>query len=245
MTSSLVGAFAGAYAAMRFADRKERDKIAIERINATNATVILAAAIANHAMTFKKQLSKDICDLYKADRKRAEDFLAKGAPEGTIFEMQYDFRSISFFEHEVDELKRLVIQMGAAPEKAVMAAFQLSQCLHSLEGIVEGRALEIKRLTALKDKLNSDDFLKTYFGLPDSKGHMDLRFYDLVTALENLTDSVIFFSVSMAKKSGELSRKLSKKLGKIAPKAVVWSFDDLAPEHAELIPPNEAFADWD
>jgi len=243
LTSSLVGAFAGAYAAMRFADRKERYKNGVEKLNATNSSVLLAAAIANHAMSFKNQLSREICDLYKADRERFQNFIAHGTPEGTTFEIQYDFRSISFFEHECDELKKLVIQ-AAAPEKTAMAAFQLSQCLHSLENIVEGRALEISRLTDLKDKLTSDDLSKVYFGLPDSNGHVDQRFYDLVIALEDLTDSVIFFSTFVTKNMGQKSTKCAKELGKKAPKAIVWDFDNLAPEHAKLIPKDEDFPDW-
>jgi gas vesicle protein len=244
LTSSLVGAFAGAYAAMRFADHKERDKIAVERLNATNASVILAASIANHAMSFKKQLSKDICDHYQTERQRLQDVLAEGNSEGPALEIQYDFRNISLFEHEGGELKALVIRKTAAPETTVMATFQLSQSLHSLEGIVEGRTSEIARLIELKDDLEPEDFSKVYFGLPNSEGHIDERFHDLVIALEDLTDSVVFFSTYIAKKMGEQSTKLAKEIGKKAPKAVVWSFDNMDPEHEELIPKGEAFPDW-
>jgi gas vesicle protein len=244
LTSSLVGAFAGAYAAMHFADNKERDKIAIERLNATNASVILAASIANDALTFKKQLSKDICDRYQTDRLRFQDFLAKYNSEGPAFEIQYDFRSISFFEHAGGELKSLLIQKVATPPTTVMATFQLSQSLHSLEVIVKGRTSEIARLTELQGDLGHLDFSTVYFGLPNSKCHIDERFHDLVISLKELTDSVVFFSTYIAKKMGEQSTKLAKEIGKKAPKAVVWSFDNMDPEHEELLPKGEEFPDW-
>lgn len=244
LTSSLVGAFAGAYAAMRFADHKERDKIAIERLNATNISVTLAAAIAIHAMTFKKQLSKDICDQYKADRQRFQDYLAKNTSEAPAIKIEYDFRSISFFEHEGSELKTLVNQKTAAPGKTIMATFQLSQSLHSLEHIIENRTSEIARLTGLKDQLRPVDFSKVYFGLPNAEGDIDERFHDLVIALEDLTDSIVFFSTYIAKEMGEQSTKLAKEIGKKAPPAVVWNFDNMDAEDAELIPKGEKFPDW-
>jgi hypothetical protein len=83
-----------------------------------------------------------------------------------------------------------------------------------------------------------------YFGLPNSEGNIDERFHDLVFALEDLTDSVVFFSTYIAKKMGEQSTKLAKEIGKKAPKAVVWRFDSMDPEHEELIPKGEAFPDW-
>ena len=243
--NSLVGAFAGAYAAMRFADIKERDKSALERLSATNSSVILAAAIANHAMSFKKQLSMDICDQYRTDRQRIQDFLDTGATEANPFEIQYDFRSVNFFEHEGDELKSIVVRKTAAPEKTIMATFQLSQSLHSLERIIEGRSSEIARLSKLKDQLNDDDFSKVYFGLPNADGNIDERFHDLVTALHDLTDSVVFFSTYIANQLSKQSLSLAKEIGKKGPKAIVWSFEKLAPEHAALIPKAEDFPDWE
>ena len=64
-TSSILGALigAGAFAANWFADKKERDRLAITRLQHNNTAVALAMSIANHSLTFKKQLVRDMCKL--------------------------------------------------------------------------------------------------------------------------------------------------------------------------------------
>ncbi len=108
---ALAGAFFGALAATRFAARQETHRLKLTELRRNNAAVVLSTSITNHSLSFKKQLVKPLVDNFLADRKRYEEFLgaaAAGRATGP-FELQYDYRSLTFFKHEADELRSLLV----------------------------------------------------------------------------------------------------------------------------------------
>lgn len=241
---ALIGAGAGAFAANWFADKKERDRLAITRLQHNNAAVVLATSIANHSLTFKKQHVRDMCNGFKANRERYEAFLkeaAKGSLPGVPFEMEYDFRLLTLFHHDGDELHTLIIRDVAASPSVTLAAIQLLQTLHSLESTFASRSAELDRLTDLRGKATNDEFAHVYFGLRTGHG-IDERYSDVMNSLENLLEDTILFSTFIAEELSNHGRELAKQLGKKAPKTFSWSFSEI--EDPSLMPAESRRPDW-
>ncbi len=241
---ALAGAFFGALAATRFAARQETHRLKLTELRRNNAAVVLSTSIANHSLSFKKQLVKPLVDNFLADRKRYEEFLgaaAAGRATGP-FELQYDYRSLTFFKHEADELRSLLVNDITADPKVIMAAMQLWQSLHSLEKVVEQRAKEMERLQSMKGSASEDEIAHAYFGLPTKAGHVDERYSDTVVAMGELLDSAIFFSTHIAEKLSGRGREIAGELGKKAEKPVTWTFRKL--EDPTLLPDAKEFEDW-
>ena len=241
---ALIGAGAGAFAATWFADKKERDRLAITRLQQNNTAVALAMSIANHSLIFKKQPVRDMCKRFKADRIRYEAYLKaakKGSSPGVPFEMEYDFTSLTFFRHDGDGLHTLVIREVAASPSVTLAASQLLQTLHSLKSTVASHSAELVRLTDLRGKATEHEFAHVYFGLRTEHG-INERYSDVMTSLEDLLEDTILFSTFIAEELSNRGRELAKQLGKKAPKTFSWSFREI--EDPSLMPAESRRPDW-
>ena len=101
MVGALAGAFFGALAATKFAARSEVERVKLQDLKRNNSGVVLATSIANHSLTFKKQLVREVVLQFSKDRERYQEFLEelKAGKPMRQFEVQYDFRNITFFKH--------------------------------------------------------------------------------------------------------------------------------------------------
>lgn len=100
--SVLVGAYFGAHAATRFAEKREELRQQIDRLKANNTAVTYAAAIANHALAFKEDLARHLVTNFYEDRERYLEFLAAsqaGTQKGP-FVVEYDFRDLTHFRRQ-------------------------------------------------------------------------------------------------------------------------------------------------
>lgn len=241
---ALAGAFFGALAATRFADKKERERLKLHDLRKNNSSVVLATSIANHSLTFKKQVVRGIVDKFEADLARYKAFLeeSKVGRVSEKFEIEYDYRDITFFKHEADELRALLVSELSADPKITMAAVQLWQSLHSLEKSIDQRAIELQRLIDLKGKLSNDEYARRYFGLPTDSGNIDQRYSDTIYTIRNVLDNAIFFSTYIAEKLSERGVDLCKTLGRKADRPVTSSFSNL--DDPSLLPNRNEFSDW-
>jgi hypothetical protein len=244
VVGALAGAFFGALAATRFAENQEVQRLLLDEMRKNNSGVVIASSIANHCLTFKKQLVRELVEKFENDKRRYQAHLeaAAGGRAPGLFELQFDFRSLTHFKHEAEELRSLLVTQISAEPKTTMAALQLWQSLHSLEKVVAQREGEISRLSSLVGKISDDDLAQTYFGLPTRTGRVDERYSDTIVAMKDLLDSAIFFSTFVAEQLSRRGEGLAKKLGKKSPNPIKWSFSSI--NEADLLPDPNEFSDW-
>ena len=244
VVGALAGAFFGALAATKFAARSEVERVKLQDLKRNNSGVVLATSIANHSLTFKKQLVREVVLQFSKDRERYQEFLEelKAGKPMRQFEVQYDFRNITFFKHESEELRSLLLNEISPEPKTTMAAMQLWQSLHSLEISINQRLVEMQRLIQLRGTVSEDEYAHVYFGLMSDAGNIDERYSDTMDAIQELLDSAIFFSTHIADKLSERGKELSIKLGRKAVKPVTWSFEGIIDQ--DLLPDPSEFSDW-
>lgn len=243
-TGALLGAYFGARAATKFADKRERHRLRVQRFQDVVTGINLATAVCNHSLTFKDQLIRPSVKTYFTDRERYQELL--GMPDAdaqkAVFQLQYDFQEISFFRHEADELRTTILRSCADQPKLVMACMQLWQCLHSLEHSVANRTSEIARIAPLKNELNPIQFANIYFGIEDVAGNIDMRLYHTMEAIRDLLDSAIFFSDLIASNLSDISKDMSKDLGSEQFKPISWDLKNI--KDPTLLPNPKDFPDW-
>jgi hypothetical protein len=115
----------------------------------------------------------------------------------------------------------------------------LSQIIPSLDDLITNRNNLIAKFRESQDE---SDRRRRYFGLPDSDGHVDRTYPDLVSGIYTLTDDCIYFSMQLA--DGLIARgdSLRKKYGKGAPSITRTNWSSIRAEG--LLPEDTLYTEW-
>lgn len=247
--SSLIGATAGAclgaYAATRFAEKSQREALKLQDLRKINSGVALAGAIANDSINFKKQLTLGLIENYLKDRINYQNTIAEieaGNPIPRI-EIQLCLISLTFFKHEADELRSLIINVISPEANIIMATMLMWQSLHSLERAINHREAEILSIKKLLNKPKDENIFNIYFGIEGRSGNTERGYSDSMEIISDMLDRSIFFSKYIAEKLSERGCTLSSQLGKKDYPATTWDFSDAV--NQKLIPDKSNFPDWE
>ncbi len=240
--TALLGALFGAGAANYFAQRTERKSALLRRLQSSNAATAMTRAIFQHALGLKGQLTQPEVDKFKSDKSRFISFLDHADTQGEQFHVEYSFRSFNMFQHNAEEIERIILSIGSPNPKTTMASTFLIQTLNSLSKLVEQRKVELERLSAELEHLDNDQFSRMYFGVRDKSGSIDERYSDAMQGIELQLDSSIFYAKFIVEDLAKQNKELSKKLGKDAPPPVNFVFDSV--NYGHLLPDPSEFPDW-
>jgi|SRR6056297_134085 len=230
--AALAGAFFGALAASYFADRFERRQLLTRQLVAGNAATSLAIAIFQHSLGFKDQLRPFIVESYFEDRNRLIRFLEK-EPRPSIFEVEYNFGTVGMFRAEVDKLLDLVILQASADQKVVMASTFLMQTVHALDRSLSTRNEVLMSLASIQKSVSEIDFARSFFGIEDASGNVDMRLFEATKAIDTQLDDTIFYSKLIAENQSTRNAEIAKAIGRSSPSPIIFKFDKSAIERLQ------------
>jgi hypothetical protein len=240
--TALLGALFGAGAANYFAQRAERKSALMRRLQASNAATAMARAIFQHALGLKEHLTQPEIDKFKSDKNRFISFLSRTDGEDNHFHVEYNFRSFDMFQHNAEEIEKIVLSNGSLDPKTTMASTFLVQTLNSLSKLIAQRKIEIERLSSEIKRLSDEQFSQIYFGVRDNDGNIDERYSDAMLGIELQLDSSIFYAKFIVEDLAKQNEELSRKLGKDAPRPIKFVFDSV--NYGHLLPNPDEFPDW-
>jgi hypothetical protein len=243
--AALAGAFFGAMAASRIANRRETKSRLRDQLVVCNGAAALSSAIFGNSIGFKEQISKPLVSQYKCDYERYVEYLKRvnsGMIKGDPFKVQYNFGSISLFHHNTEDLVSLIVLQSGAENKALMAATNLLQVLHLLDAAIKNRELEAARLIKIKDTTDKEEFAHIYFGIPLNTGDHDTRMSDAVKTIGIQLDGTIFYSKFLAEKLSKNALELASKIGRGSPEPYIFEIDMEKVEG--LLPDPAEYPDW-
>lgn len=244
------GALGGAYFGQRIVERGVRRKELREEIQSTNAASSIVFHICNSLLSLKGQHVKQLKEKFDADKARIVAMRANHQagllPPGTKITFQADFRTLTAPSFPTEMLQKLLFEKLSLPGRAPVIVSTLDQSLRGLADIISTRNDLIGKFKAHPSGPNGIPYF-VYFGLPDSDGHIDQMYADLLEGMYFHTDSAIYFSHRLCKDliaHGEtlLAEHKAKYRGS-APKLSRADFSK--GEKNGLMPDLNEFADWE
>jgi hypothetical protein len=241
-SSALFGAGLGSYTAYIFSRRGKEFDDREQEIKFSNQGVLSAGNIANAAAGFKRQQTLPIRARYD---KALKEFLSfeDRKHAGTLNPDEYytllaDYQNLSTFRGPIEVLLR-ACEHTSPDGMVMMMAYTLQQSIEQLNEVIETRGsliAEVKQLPpdAVKKRL------ALYFGHEHENGH-DVRFKNIIEAIDSFTDDCIFFSVKVCHgftAHGKKLRANNKRHSTIR----AFDFDKMGA--SDVIPPDANYESW-
>ncbi|MEZ5754262.1 MAG: hypothetical protein R3D90_05660 [Paracoccaceae bacterium] len=240
IVGSLIGAFAGAYAATRFAEKKERNALLVARLEQANLCLSLCAASLNSAFTYKRDVVKDTFDRYIDDRVSFEAFL-KSKLLGDFY-FHVDFREFPEISLVYERLVEAVLAFNAASSECIHASMTLHENVATASQSVRSYRQALADLQEEFKALEYREQAYTYFGI-ENKGKVDRRVFDPLTDLKYKCDAIIYLSFFIAESVLPIARRLDREIGTNSPG--VRSFNLSHIRNHELFPDVSDFTEWE
>lgn len=251
-TTSLVGALAGAFfgarAAQKIAERGKQSDLLIAEFRSTNAALTTAFAICNKAMAFKRQHAGPVYEKFCRDRETLEAYerrAASGEGLGERFEFQADLRSLPAVVMPVQAIETLVFDKLSSVGRPLVLVNEFSTQLTALNSTIDTRAQLIVELGEVMSK-SSSEFASRYFGISSAHVH-DTRYPDTLKALVEIANYLIFFSellcIDLAE-HGETLKKRARKLKLKIKLGDVSALDFSEARAAGLMPKHSDYQDF-
>jgi hypothetical protein len=243
------GALFGAWGAQLVISRGQRKQAIITELNSVRSARVLSFAIANRFMSLKRQHVRPMRNRFVQERQLYDAFVEQAAtyvgPPTILFEFRVDLQTISPIDVPIRVLEKYVFERISLNARPLAAAVDLV-------GAIDGLAQSIERRNSLiaeiqqGPRIESLALAKRYFGILNDEGIVDQRFADSVDAIFKQTDDCIFFAKLLGEDLLPIGAKLRRRAGflrrfRIAKfRPVDWTIA----EQANLIPPNDQYADW-
>lgn len=248
-TTSLAGAFAGAVAAQRIAEKGKFREELVKEFHNTNAVISLTAAAASLAMALKKQHVKALKDSYDDDLKRFEEHKEKIrgrqiAPD-TPFEMSPNMLYLQGISPPITTIQDIVLSRLSAVGRTISAVTALANSVENLNRALSKRN---ELLNAFKSKQLPEgaSFHHMYFGLPYGTRQTNQEYGGSVEAIYLYTDDIIFFSIKLCedlRDHGEILKKRYKSRLRGSPPRIS-TVDFETPRKNGLVPKDEDYEPW-
>jgi hypothetical protein len=250
---SAVGAFAGAwggaYAAQRIADRaKVRDQL-LHEVRSSNAAIDLAHQICSTYLGLKEQHVRALKETYDAQRAAVRAHY-QGQEDGTIpagtqlYIGALDLRSLDKPPVRIDRLEDVVMEKLSVSGRPRPVLAILAQSIAALNETIDRWNKLIADFKA-RGEPRDDATMAYLFGL--QRGHViDTTFVDAVQALYKQTDDCIFFSKllssDMTRHGDQMRRDFKRRFRGEVPRVqrVLWE----QVERKGLFPPEQEYATW-
>lgn len=248
-TTSLAGAFAGAYAAQRIAAKsKVRDEL-IKEIRNTNAGLILALTITNLALAIKRQHVQNLKNSYDDDVRNANAHLL-GVRNGTIdpkapLILSMNFISLQGISPPIESLREIVLAKLSTHGRALAAVTALADGITNLNDALRRRNDLIADYKA-KKLPEGAGIHELYLGLQYDEGHVNSEYGNTVQGIYLYVNDVIFFGMKLCedlREHGGRVVKNNKKTLKNAPSDLV-EIDFKPAKDLGLIPNEDEYMSW-
>jgi hypothetical protein len=193
LVGSLSGAFGGAWAAQRIAERTNLRQELVKEIRNTNAASSMLYGIANAHLGLKSQHIKSLHDKFREEETNLDLFLkAKEAgtvPPQQVFQFNADLQTLKPQLSPTEQIQRLMFDEISITGAVLVVLPILMATMQSLNETLLDRNRLVEEWKANQPR----DFPRVYFGL-EQDGIIDQRYRMLVEAIYNHTDDVIAFS---------------------------------------------------
>jgi len=248
-TTSLAGAFAGAIAAQRIAEKgKFREELAKE-FQHTNAVISLATATACLALALKKQHVKALKNSYDDDLTNFEvhkdKVLRREVAANTPFEMTPNLLYLQEISPPTATIQDIVLSKLSTVGRTISAVTALTDAVRNLNGALSRRN---DLLTSFKNKQfpNGADFHHMYLGLPYGETQKNEEYGGCIQAIFLYTNDIIFFSIKLCEDlqaHGEtLKKRYKSRLRGSPPRISTVDFEK--PRQDGLVPQDDEYVDW-
>lgn len=248
-TTSLAGAFAGAIAAQRIAEKGKFREELIKEFQHTNAAISLATAAACLALALKKQHVQALKNSYDDDRKNFDahraKILSRQIAANTPFQMTPNLLYLQEISPPVSTIQEIVLSRLSTAGRAISAVTALSDAVKNLNGALSKRN---ELLNTFKNQQFPEgaNFHHLYLGLPYGETHTNQEYEGSIKAIYLYTDDIIFFSIKLyedLRDHGEsLKKRYKSRLKGSPPRISTMDFDK--PRQEGLIPKDKDYEDW-
>lgn len=248
-TTSLAGAFAGAIAAQRIAEKGKFREELLKEFHHTNAAISLAMAAACLGLALKKQHIKALKSSYDEDIKNFEIYKSKksaGQLEAdTPYEIHPNLLVLQDITPPIAVIQDIVLSKLSTAGRTISATTALSDSIVNLNGAISKR-------NELLNSYKNNQFPEgaklhhLYLGLPYGDGNTNQEYGGTVLAIALYTDDVIFFSVKLCEdlmEHGEaLKKRYRSRLRGRPPRISAVDFE--VPRQNGLIPNDAQYEPW-
>ncbi len=234
-TTSLIGAFAGAYGGQWIVGKSKNREELLSQISNTNAATTMCFSIWNSFINLKKQSVQDLHENFHASR---TEFLSK-IEAGETPTIQADLRYINPTITPVEILHKQVFEKISISGRPLLLVIQLIQSINSLTDSL------LKRNQWIEQAQKQGIRIESYFAIRDSNGHTDEIYKSALQGIRDYTDDCIFFSSQLCKDLAAHAKQLQtqfKKKYDQKPNITTPDFSDAS--LASLMPDERKYSSW-
>jgi hypothetical protein len=186
------GAWAGAYAAQRIAEKAKLRERHGEEVRVCNAAIELCGSIGNTYLSLKRQHVQELITVYEDQRRRVHEAFERMQRTGdreAVDVGRLDLAKLDIVRVRASRLETLLTEKLSVGGRAVGLLGFLMQSIESLNNGIELRNELIDQLR----ELNREEQVPLVFGLRVD-GRTDETYTDLVRGIARETDDCIVFT---------------------------------------------------
>lgn len=248
-TTSLAGAFAGAIAAQRIAEKSKFREELVKEFQHTNAVISLATATACLALALKKQHVKALKNSYDDEQKNfeahKEKVLGRQIAANTPFKISPNLLYLQEISPPIATIQDIVLSRLSTVGRTISAVTALADSVGNLNGALSKRN-ELLNIFKNKQFPEGATFHHMYLGLPYGETHTNQEYGGSVEAISLYTDDIIFFSIKLCedlRNHGEvLKKRYRSRLRGSPPRISAVDFEK--PRQDGLVPKDEDYEAW-
>lgn len=251
VAGALAGAFFGARAAQRIAEKGKFQEELAKEFHHTNAAIALSMATSSVALALKKQYVKDLMSSYEEDQRRDQEYKEKlfsGETEiDTLLRIDPNLLFFQEISPPVSALQEIVLSRLLIVGRAIPAVSALANAVTHLNGAISSRN-ELLRMFRDKKFPEGASFEHMYLGLcyGDDGKNTNQEYEGVLKAISLYTDDVIFFCVKLCEdlqEHGETLRaRYRSRLSGAPPRISTINFEQ--PRREGWIPKDEVYEKW-
>ena len=211
LLGSLAGAFGGAWAAQRIANKNKLRDDLLKEIRNTNAAAMMLYGIANSHLGMKSEHIQSMRDKYEEEQTKLDLFL-KAKKAGTVpprqtFEFTADLQTLKPLLSPTEPIQRLMFDQISITGAALSVLPILLATIQSLNETLTDR----NHIVEDWKKDRPPNLIQAYFGM-EHDSVVDQRYKMLVEAIYRQTDDVIAFSMMIGDALHEHAKDQRQKL---------------------------------
>ncbi|WP_146162094.1 hypothetical protein [Nitrosomonas ureae] len=235
LIGSSAGAFAGALAAQRIADRNKLREEFIKEIRNINVAITLSYSLCNIAMQLKKQNVTPMLSVFYDQFQKYKD---------SSYTFLLDARQLMGLSlKEIESIQDFVFLKISAADRAICLVSSLFLTIGNLNNAIEKRN---KITEKFKLMTNKQEIMYEYFGLPKPNGDTNQEYLDLVKIISSSTDDTIFYSYLLCEDLHTHGNKVYSKFKKSF-KSKSYGINRINFDQAKeegMIPSSENYSTW-
>ena len=242
---ALAGAFAGAYVAHKIASNAKKRDLLEAQMRSTNVAISSAFLTCNSLLALKGQYVKSLYENHLSQKEKFEAAL-KNTPANRQVHFEMDFKTLRMPFVPFDDVSRRVQEQIDVRGRPLALVSTIQNSLVSLRDSLEYRNTLIERFKTDFKGGAEEIKLKIYFGVRLPDGNIHQEYNDIIQAISQYTDDVVFFCSllcsDLVAHGDKIRTYYKKRFGKHLEKT---TSPDFKTEKAEnLMPDATDYEDW-